>query len=120
MVGGLLLSFGLAAWGTERMLPGGARWMLLLSPLGLAIGAYCWVAWGLPEGVTLWQAFTSQRDPMLKLGAIPPLFYCSAGVAGVAIGLGLIDSVRSHQAAVSGSDEAKDRVETQPETTVSS
>jgi len=99
MIGGLILAFGAAAVAGDVLLPGRPRLVLLLAPLALGFGAYLWVWVNPPAGASLWAAFMAPEPGAFPvLAAVPPVFYASAGVAGVAGGLGLRAAVYAQQA----------------------
>ena len=96
VIGGLLIAFtagGAVAYTTMPRVR--CHLAVLAAPLLVAVGGYLWVYAGYADSAAVLAAWfnidgSSPRDPRLPAVALAlPVFYASAGVTGVAMGIGL-------------------------------
>lgn len=94
VIGGLILGFTFAAMIAHQLFPTRARLTILLAPFAVAVGAYVWVGWHLPDTTVMLQLFYHASDRgLLPAAVILPVFYASAGVLGSALGIGWSQSI---------------------------
>jgi len=96
VIGAMLVAFTAAALLAHQLYPTRARLPMLLSPLCVAVATYAWMALSNASAdQVLLRYFTvyskvapSAVMPLPPLALALPVFYASAGVAGVCIGIG--------------------------------
>ena len=102
VIGAMLVSFTAAALLAHQLFPTAARLPMLLAPLCVAFATYAWMAVSNDSAShVLLRYFTdfSQAEPPIitlpPLALALPVFYASAGVAGVALGVGWSQTIHA-------------------------
>lgn len=89
VIGALLLSFTAGGIAAHQMFPTPARVLPLVTPLILAASSYLWTSVSSEDQAALLSRFYARYGvELLPAARALPIFYASAGVAGVAFGLG--------------------------------
>jgi len=95
VIGAMLVGFTAAALLAHQVYPTTARLPMLLSPLCIAAAGYAWMALSNDSAsqvmLRYFLDFSQDKPPITTLPPVTlalPIFYASAGVAGVCIGIG--------------------------------
>ncbi len=104
VIGTLLLSFTAGGLAAHQMFPTPARVLPLVTPLILAASSYLWTAVSSEDQAALLSRYYARYGAeLLPAARALPIFYASAGVAGVAFGLGwsqALHAARRHHVTV--------------------
>ena len=90
VVGGLVLSFGIAGLLAQVLVPNERPWAMLMAPGLMGAAGYGWAAWrytGTGGGDAMLEALYTATLPGLAAGL--PVHYATAGVLGCLTGIGL-------------------------------